>query len=142
MREKLKFPSGTATALMIGVLHGGEKTGVEGEVEEHAKRDGKGARRRRNRGDEESEALIRDEERRRSGESEAEECGHERKDMQKDWQAQIRLLSYSFGVSGVYVRTLSPSHSNLNDYLLMATRRPSHHTSYLNSTASPSSAPI
>src|ERR1700761_7930602 len=32
VREKLKFPSGTATALMIGVLHGGEKTGAEGNI--------------------------------------------------------------------------------------------------------------
>ena len=29
IRERLKFPSGTATALMIGVLHGGEKTGAQ-----------------------------------------------------------------------------------------------------------------
>ncbi|KAF2864261.1 OPT superfamily oligopeptide transporter [Piedraia hortae CBS 480.64] len=28
IREKLRFPSGTATALMISVLHGGEKAGV------------------------------------------------------------------------------------------------------------------
>jgi uncharacterized oligopeptide transporter (OPT) family protein len=54
VREKLKFPSGTATALMIGVLHGGEKTGAEGNIEQHTAR-----RRRLNSGnDEESRALI------------------------------------------------------------------------------------
>ncbi|KAK5133542.1 hypothetical protein LTR08_007581 [Meristemomyces frigidus] len=122
VREKLKFPSGTATALMIGVLHGGEKTGVEGEVEEHARarrRRGVGGGRhdesgqRRNRGkngprDEESQALM--------GDSSAEPARHStdvdhhrehdgggRSDaLTRDWKAQIRLLTYSFGVSGGY----------------------------------------
>ncbi|KAK4948909.1 OPT superfamily [Elasticomyces elasticus] len=109
VREKLKFPSGTATALMIGVLHGGEKTGKEGEMEEHAKRDGAGTRRRRSRrGDnEEAEALMggaspppgdargsQDEDERGDGGAEH--------DTKKDWKKQIRVLTYAFAVSGIY----------------------------------------
>lgn len=98
IREKLKFPSGTATALMIGVLHGGEKTGAEGNIEQHTAR----RRRRPNTGnDEESRALIgeapplEEEEpiRRRDSQSDA---------AKRDWQKQIRLLTISFCTSGAY----------------------------------------
>ncbi|KAK3068677.1 OPT super [Teratosphaeriaceae sp. CCFEE 6253] len=106
VREKLKFPSGTATALMIGVLHGGEKTGVEGEVEEQAKAGGGLARRRRGEEGEESEALMGDPDR------ESHEPGGDREqggkggdDLKKDWKKQIRLLTYSFAVSGIYTLT-------------------------------------
>lgn len=100
VREKLKFPSGTATALMIGVLHGGEKTGVEGNIEQHTAR----RRKRQNSGDdEESRALIgerpslEEEEplRRRDSQSDA---------AKRDWQKQIRLLTTTFCISGAYVR--------------------------------------
>lgn len=99
IREKLKFPSGTATALMIGVLHGGAKTGEEGNIEEHNVR-----RRRRpaSGDDEESRALI--------GETQLqEEEPRRRRDSQsdaakRDWQEQIRLLTISFCTSGAYVR--------------------------------------
>jgi uncharacterized oligopeptide transporter (OPT) family protein len=99
IREKLKFPSGTATALMIGVLHGGEKTGAEGNIEQHA-----GRQRRQNSGDdEESHSLI-------SERSQDEEYRPRRRDSnsdaaRRDWQKQIRLLTTSFGISGAYVRT-------------------------------------
>ncbi|KJY01773.1 OPT oligopeptide transporter like protein [Zymoseptoria brevis] len=96
IREKLKFPSGTATALMIGVLHGGEKTGAEGNIEEHATR-----RRRPVQGrDEESRSLM-------SGTNQEEDARFKRRDSnsdaaKRDWQKQIRLLTTSFGVSGAY----------------------------------------
>jgi uncharacterized oligopeptide transporter (OPT) family protein len=97
IREKLKFPSGTATALMIGVLHGGEKTGAEGNIEEHATR----RRKPRSGADEESRSLI-------SESGEEEDTRPRRRDSnsdaaRRDWQAQIRLLTTSFGISGAYV---------------------------------------
>lgn len=98
IREKLKFPSGTATALMIGVLHGGEKTGAEGNIEQHNVRH---RRRQHHRDDEESRALI--------DECQVEEEPLRRRDSQsddakRDWQKQIRLLTISFCTSGAYVR--------------------------------------
>lgn len=86
VREKLKFPSGTATALMIGVLHGGEKqknTKTEDQEDE-----------------EEGRALMgeaqRDSHEQSRGESQDEAA-------KRDWKRQIRLLTYSFSISGVYV---------------------------------------
>lgn len=86
VREKLKFPSGTATALMIGVLHGGEKqksTKFEDQEDE-----------------EEGRALM----------GEAQRDGHEQgrsesqdEAVKRDWKRQIRLLTYSFSISGAYV---------------------------------------
>jgi OPT family oligopeptide transporter len=90
IREKLKFPSGTATALMIGVLHG--EKGDAKIIQQDANK-------------------IQDEE------VENEEESHERSgsasaiqgnDMQgtedfKDWKAKIRILIVSFGISALYV---------------------------------------
>ncbi|KAJ9651692.1 OPT super [Neophaeococcomyces mojaviensis] len=84
IRERLKFPSGTATALMISVLHGGapEKEAKEAEIETQ--------------GTEEREQLLNstgtDEDHRQDNEEVA----------QADWKKQIRLLLYAFGGSGVY----------------------------------------
>ena len=127
VREKLKFPSGTATALMIGVLHGGEKTGVEGEVEAQAqvrrrrggsKHVGEGDRGR----DEESQALMggssmggarqsvdRTDAEHPHGYSSSQSSVKDDDALKRDWKAQIRLLTYSFGVSGVYVRSFLSS---------------------------------
>lgn len=86
VREKLKFPSGTATALMIGVLHGGEKqNGPKTEEQED---------------EEESRALI--------GEDRQDAQDVPRSSMQedaakRDWRRQIRLLILSFGISGLFV---------------------------------------
>lgn len=86
VREKLKFPSGTATALMIGVLHGGEKQ--------------KGTKSEEHEDEEEGRALM--EESRRDSQDGALRDSQE--DVAKrDWKRQIRLLTYSFGISGVYV---------------------------------------
>lgn len=109
VREKLRFPSGTATALMIGVLHGGENTGAEGNVEEHHKRQMK---RRSSVDDEEAEGLMNGaspavQDSGNNTDVEDEEGGKGREEaLKRDWKKQIRLLTYSFLVSGVYVRTM------------------------------------
>ncbi|RMZ15707.1 hypothetical protein D0860_01493 [Hortaea werneckii] len=104
VREKLRFPSGTATALMIGVLHGGEKRGAEGEGEGQAARQRKTPR--PDGGDEESQALMGDaaEDSRHSTDGTRDECGDDGRSTaaKKDWKKQIRLLTYSFGLSGGY----------------------------------------
>jgi hypothetical protein len=95
---------------MIGVLHGGEKTGAEGNIEQHWARQRKGRR-----------SADNDEERRLMGEmspeaaqdsGQASDCEDDGMDMRmkRDWKKQIRLLMYSFGVSGAYVRQLVYSH--------------------------------
>lgn len=74
IKEKLKFPSGTATALMISVLHGSER--------------GSGAPQ-----GEEVEPISSIED----GAAAAEERHA------KGWREKTRLLGYSFAVSGIYV---------------------------------------
>jgi len=140
VREKLKFPSGTATALMIGVLHGGEKTGAEGEVEEQTTRRRKSSR--NGNGNEESQALIGDASpaARQSSDDGRHDDGGDTAS-KRDWQKQIRLLTYSFGVSGGYVRL--PSCSCVNpDHLLMLLFRLFSPTSSRKFTASPFLASI
>ncbi|TAQ89293.1 hypothetical protein B7494_g2366 [Chlorociboria aeruginascens] len=73
IREKLKFPSGTATALMIGVLHGKEAT-ADGPIPESM----------------EEEINI---------EPDVEECD---KGQQSSWKSKVKLLVISFAVSGIY----------------------------------------
>ncbi|MCJ1477390.1 hypothetical protein MMC13_006061 [Lambiella insularis] len=92
IREKLKFPSGTATALMIGVLHGN----TEGtEIQENPME----TFRRR------SEDMLRPS---RSTESQELSTANgldeqEREvDHRGDWKANIRLLIIAFTVSGIY----------------------------------------
>lgn len=76
IREKLKFPSGTATALMIGVLHGKE-TNAEGPVAQ--------------------EQELQDSGRGRAGDVEELSKG-----LQSSWQSKVRLLIISFAISGIY----------------------------------------
>ena len=112
VREKLRFPSGTATALMIGVLHGGEKTGAEGDIEKYEQR----RRKKLANGRQDAEALdgtadegmrLMGERRRGSGagfEGQDQADAHNTDDKTtKDWKQQIRLLISSFGGSGFYV---------------------------------------
>jgi uncharacterized oligopeptide transporter (OPT) family protein len=87
VREKLKFPSGTATALMIGVLHGGEKQ-KNTKSEEHED-------------EEEGRALM--DEAHRDSQDRARSSAQEEV-IKRDWRRQIRLLTFSFGISGGYVR--------------------------------------
>lgn len=132
IREKLKFPSGTATALMIGVLHGGTKTGVEGNIEQHAARQ----RKQTNSGnDEESRGLLSDASPAAGQNEWPEEEPLGRRDSsteeaKRDWRNQIRLLTISFGISGAYVRKLS----SLDVGVTLMSDRPSSHTSCRSST--------
>ncbi|EME83040.1 uncharacterized protein MYCFIDRAFT_215173 [Pseudocercospora fijiensis CIRAD86] len=108
IREKLKFPSGTATALMIGVLHGGEKTGAEGDIEQHALRQRKRSKRTTGGDDGESAALMGNA---ASTSGQYDEDGEplRRRDstkLKKDWIKQIRLLTTSFGISGAYLHSI------------------------------------
>ena len=86
VREKLKFPSGTATALMIGVLHGGEKQ--------------KNSKSEEQEDEEEGRALM--DEARRESQDDARRSSQEEA-VKRDWKRQIRLLTFSFGISGGYV---------------------------------------
>ncbi|KAL2408446.1 hypothetical protein ABEF93_003492 [Exophiala dermatitidis] len=84
IRERLKFPSGTATALMISVLHGGAK-------DDSSKPDEIATQ-----GTEEREELLRDSDRDERA-SQADE-----RDIRADWKKQIRLLVIAFSGSGIY----------------------------------------
>ena len=87
IRERLKFPSGTATALMISVLHGGAKTdeGKDREIETQ--------------GTEEREELLRDSDRdQQAGQA-------EEQDLRGNWKQQIRFLLFAFLGSGAYTLT-------------------------------------
>ena len=91
IREKLKFPSGTATALMIGVLHGG--TGDQQQKDEI-----------QTVGTEERHALLsRDEDDNQEHHTVGPKNNTEdASDQRADWKAQIRLLLIAFGVSALY----------------------------------------
>ncbi|KAH9862439.1 hypothetical protein IAQ61_009855 [Plenodomus lingam] len=103
IREKLKFPSGTATALLIKVLHGDEKSSSLKAAERTQAGD-------EQEGGEESQGLLQhassqpqvhsprpsldDHVQRQEDEEELGSDG--------DWKGKIRLLIISFGVSALY----------------------------------------
>ncbi|MCJ1381645.1 hypothetical protein MMC17_004756 [Xylographa soralifera] len=94
IREKLKFPSGTATALMIGVLHGNEKGAKKQENPmETFRRRSQDMRRSRSMDEQRGHTA--------DGPDTAPESGTEA-DRRSDWKAQIKLLIIAFGVSAVY----------------------------------------
>ncbi|KAF9700724.1 hypothetical protein EKO04_001519 [Ascochyta lentis] len=87
IREKLKFPSGTATALLIKVLHGEKESGS---TASHAHHDS-------NETGDESRGLLQDER--------VEARGQEQDDGDDDdgdWKARIRLLVIAFAGSALY----------------------------------------
>jgi OPT family oligopeptide transporter len=89
IRERLKFPSGTATALMIGVLHGGQSEKND---------DGRQS-------DEQSARLLAETEAsidQAHTEGEVLSQHDTRRDTRDDWKAKIRLLVIAFLVSGFY----------------------------------------
>lgn len=104
IREKLKFPSGTATALMIGVLHGntdedGKKKPDSGleifrqrsqDIRRSSSMDGIPA----GSGGGNVQVASRDY-------TEVQSSGEE--DHRDDWRAKIRLLIYAFSISAIYV---------------------------------------
>ncbi|EER26642.1 small oligopeptide transporter, OPT family protein [Coccidioides posadasii C735 delta SOWgp] len=87
VREKLKFPSGTATALMIRVLHG------SGQAAEKPKT----TRGSPNAEYQETERLLASE----PNPSETSRPPSSR-DLRQDWKGKIRLLILAFGVSAFY----------------------------------------
>ncbi|KAL5403459.1 hypothetical protein PMIN06_009754 [Paraphaeosphaeria minitans] len=96
IREKLKFPSGTATALMIQVLHGDEKSKVtmsnpRGEEEERGEE-----QRLLQSSETEGEYALRP-----SHEQQIEGQGYDPDD-DGDWGGRIRLLLISFAGSAFY----------------------------------------
>jgi OPT family oligopeptide transporter len=82
IRERLKFPSGTATALMISVLHGGTEKPM-GDT--------------RAQDTEEREQLLHNDEHLASNDNE-----QQGRDLRSDWKRQIKLLMQAFAGSGAY----------------------------------------
>ena len=91
-REKLRFPSGTATALMIGVLHGNKVDDPKDDPLQIIRtRSGDASERGRSRAASQGASAQPD--------------VFEGIDRQSDWKAKIRFLSIAFAVSAAYVRT-------------------------------------
>jgi len=86
IREKLKFPSGTATALMIGVLHGKEAT-VDGPISRATSRD----------------PAVQDETLPEPyPDNDSADVEDIIKSQQGSWKSKVQLLVISFAVSGLY----------------------------------------
>lgn len=100
IREKLKFPSGTATALMIRVLHGDEKSK---QLIAQQRRESTYTE------EEEEQRLLQpttpqqEEHLLRSSNEEEEERQEQELEEDGDWKAKIRLLLVSFAGSALYV---------------------------------------
>jgi hypothetical protein len=104
IREKLKFPSGTATALMIGVLHG-DKGDSQIVAQDTTKKDQTQDPDNVDDSVESTEMLSPTQEERMEADiANGEEYGAEA-DARNDWRARIRLLLISFAISGCYVCT-------------------------------------
>ncbi|KZM26439.1 OPT super [Ascochyta rabiei] len=86
IREKLKFPSGTATALLIKVLHGEKESGP---TIPHTRQGG-------NEAGDESRGLLQDERVEARGQEQDDD------DDDGDWKAKIRLLVIAFAGSALY----------------------------------------
>ncbi|KAF9886297.1 hypothetical protein FE257_011556 [Aspergillus nanangensis] len=94
IREKLKFPSGTASALMLRVLHGG------GQSDEKSKggTSHSGVMQR----DEEDEAGVPSQDYDESGTLLKKDDTENQTDEKRDWRSKMRLLVGAFVISGVY----------------------------------------
>lgn len=89
IRERLRFPSGTATALVISVLHGGaQQEKGKGEIETQ--------------GTEEREQLLREGDQEREDHARPHRTQSAETNLKTDWKKQIRLLLFAFGGSGLY----------------------------------------
>jgi len=98
IREKLKFPSGTATALMIRVLHGSEKPTSDAS---HSRHEDEASE------EEEGEGLLsasieREDHPLRPSVEDIEEENGDHDSENEDWKARIQLLLISFAGSAVY----------------------------------------
>ena len=98
IRERLKFPSGTATALMIGVLHGNTD-------EEGKKKPASGLEifRQRSRSMDLSRSATLAGESRATGTAYVQVQSTREEDHRDDWKRQIRLLIIAFCISALYV---------------------------------------
>ena len=102
IREKLKFPSGTATALMIGVLHGKTQDSALTNVESGLKRQSQDLS--------PSSSNISEIPPENAGLQQippsfgVESGSTDNNDHRGDWKAKIIQLLYAFAVSAVYVR--------------------------------------
>ena len=110
IREKLKFPSGTATALMIGVLHG--------DVDEDGrKKPDSGLEIFRQRSQDVRRSSSMDGIPAGSGGGNVQVASRDytgiqasgEEDHRDDWKAKIRLLIYAFGISAIYVCDRCPA---------------------------------
>ena len=105
IREKLKFPSGTATALMIGVVHG--NTDKEGNLKPDS---GLEIFRRRSLDIQRSLTIDEPTQRQEDGTvartftAHSSQLPNDERNHREDWKAKIRLLIYAFAVSAIYVR--------------------------------------
>lgn len=90
IREKLKFPSGTATALMIGVLHGKEGLSHPKPTNNAPGLNSGTTSLRSSLSMEQSDLRVQDTENLESAKRSS------------NWKAKVRLLVISFAVSGVY----------------------------------------
>lgn len=95
VREKLKFPSGTASALMLRVLHRGGKS------EEKPK--GRARYSVEDRRDEEEEVPVLPRESEENGTLSRNGSSGDVAGGKRDWRSKMRLLVGAFTVSGVYV---------------------------------------
>lgn len=98
VREKLRFPSGTASALMLRVLHGAdkdEKTPVS--VQHRFISSDEAVEGPLNQQQEEEEGLLM-----KDGDGDTEDQATDK----KDWRSKMRLLIGAFVVSGIYVSHL------------------------------------
>lgn len=96
VREKLRFPSGTASALMLRVLHGvgkDEKTPVS-------------VQRRVSHSDHAIEALPQQQQEEEQSLLLKDGDTEDQANQKKDWRSKMRLLIGAFVISGVYVSVL------------------------------------
>lgn len=99
IREKLKFPSGKATALMIGVLHGVDDTDLVDAKDTTVRK--RHVRKSSHATDEQATLLAQPVQSSRAQDGEA----NAPSDMVhvKDWKSRIRLMTLAFTGSAVYV---------------------------------------
>ena len=105
IRQKLKFPSGTATALIISVLHGDKEDAsiVKQDIKDHADPGDQ-------REDDESRTLVGSDYQSEQGRIESDfthnsalEPSHSLEDGKVDWKEKIKLLLVAFAGSALYV---------------------------------------
>ena len=113
IREELRFPSGTATALMIGVLHGRAEKTTAKNVDANCEADGSdevlsSARTplvsQQSTREPGASALF-------EGDSQVEEAAETEK--ANNWKSHIRLLVISFAVSSTYVRCICMGYASV-----------------------------